>query len=423
VTHRNRHWVSSTSPSSRPRWSRPRHLPRLVGRKERRRAGLAHALELALGEELRDRRAHLAVGAEDDVGEALRAPRADHRLELVELTARELPRHRQEPNGRGLGEHAELGPACDLRRILDLEAEAQVGPVDPETEHRLVVGDPLERRRELDADALPPDALHDPLHQLEDELLLGERHLDVELRQLLEPVGAQILVPEAARNLVVALEARDDEQLLRDLRRLRERVEASRLEARGHEEVARAFGGRLPEDRRLDVDEALGLHLLADDRHELAAHADVPLHVVPAQVEPAVAEAKRLVDALLVELERQRRAARDDLELLDPQLHLARRHARVHGLGRARDDLARRQQDELGADRVRGLGGRRRRLRVYDKLADAGLVPEVDEDEPAVVAPPGRPAGERHAATRIGRTGLPAAEVTPRHRRPPRREP
>ena len=61
---------------------------------------------------------------------------------------------------------------------------------------------------ELDADALAPDARDDPLHQREEELAVGERHLDVELRQLLEAVGARILVAEAARDLVVALEAR-----------------------------------------------------------------------------------------------------------------------------------------------------------------------------------------------------------------------
>ena len=52
-------------------------------------------------------------------------------------------------------------------------------------------------------------ATHISLHQLEDELLVGERHLDVELRDLLDAVGAEILVAEADRDLVVAVEAGD----------------------------------------------------------------------------------------------------------------------------------------------------------------------------------------------------------------------
>jgi len=51
--------------------------------------------------------------------------------------------------------------------------------------------------------------------------LVRECRLDVELGDLLQPVGAEILVPGSSGDLVVALEAGDDKQLLVDLRRLR----------------------------------------------------------------------------------------------------------------------------------------------------------------------------------------------------------
>ena len=107
----------------------------------------------------------------------------------------------------------------------------------------------------------------------------------------------------------------------------------------------------------------VGLHLVADDRDELRAGADVALHPRAAQVEPAVADADRLVDALLVELERERRRAREDLELLRLDLDLAGRHRRVDGLRRAPDDRPARADDELVAQRVRGLGRLRARSR------------------------------------------------------------
>ena len=92
--------------------------------------------------------------------------------------------------------------------------------------------------------------------------------------------------------------------------------------------------------------------------------------LLAAQVEPAVAEAERLVDALLVELERQRRRARDDLELVDLELDLPGRHVRVDGLGRARDDLALRACStnslRMSCATVGRLG---RALRVDDELA------------------------------------------------------
>ena len=54
---------------------------------------------------------------------------------------------------------------------------------------------------------------------------LDEGHLEVELRELGLAVGAQVLVAEAAGDLEVALEARDHQELLEQLRRLRQRVE------------------------------------------------------------------------------------------------------------------------------------------------------------------------------------------------------
>ena len=65
-----------------------------------------------------------------------------------------------------------------------------------------------------------------------------ERHLDVDLRELGLAVGAQVLVAEAARDLEVAVEARDHQDLLEELRRLRQRVELAVVDA------ARARGSR-----------------------------------------------------------------------------------------------------------------------------------------------------------------------------------
>ena len=154
-------------------------------------------------------------------------------------------------------------------------------------------------------------------------------------------IGAQILVPEAAGDLVVALETADHEQLLVDLRRLRQREEAALLEPRGDEEVACAFGRRL--EARIGV--SMSRKPAASISRRMietasGSQADVSLQPVPTEVEPAIADAQRLVDVLLVELERERRARRDDLELVDLELDLAGRQVRVDVLRRASGDLA-----------------------------------------------------------------------------------
>ena len=141
----------------------------------------------------------------------------------------------------------------------------------------------------------------------------------------------------------------------------------------------------------------------------------VPLHARRAQVEPAVAQAQVLVDALLVELERERRRARDDLELVHLQLDRAGRHRRVDGLGSTRDDLAARPEHELVADLLRELGCVRRPLRVDHELRHARVVAQVDEDEPAVVAARVHPAGERQRLPDVLRTRVAAHDVAPAH--------
>ena len=249
----------------------------------------------------------------------------------------------------------------------------------------------------------------------EEELLIREGHLDVELRDLLHPVGAQVLVPEAARDLEVAVEAADHEELLEDLGRLREGKEPAGLKAARDDEVARPLGRRLEEDRRLDLEEAAALHRPPDRRDHRAAESDVALHLRAAQVEPAVAEAKSLVDVLFVELEGQRRRGGDDLQGVDLELDLAGRDVRVDRLGRAADDLSLRAQDELVADRMADLRGFGRALGVEHELADAGPVAEVDEDEPAVVAPGIRPAGEGQPLADVVGPHLAAHEVAPGH--------
>ena len=78
---------------------------------------------------------------------------------------------------------------------------------------------------------------------VEHVLALDERHLDVELPELELPVGAEILVPEAAwRSGSSGRSPPITQQLLEELRRLRQREELPGLQARRDDEVARALG-------------------------------------------------------------------------------------------------------------------------------------------------------------------------------------
>jgi hypothetical protein len=123
---------------------------------------------------------------------------------------------------------------------------------------------------------------HGPGDDGEHVVLVGERHLCVELHELELAIGAQVFVAQAPGDLEVAVEAADHEELLEELRALRQGVERAGLEAGGNDEVARSLRGRCDEHRRLDLDEALLLHRPPDGAVDRGAQAQVALHARPA---------------------------------------------------------------------------------------------------------------------------------------------
>ena len=128
----------------------------------------------------------------------------------------------------GLGEHLERAVPEELGAVAQLEPEAQVGLVRAVAPDRLVPGQPAERAGQLDALRAAEDLRDKPLHQRQEVVPVQEGGLDVDLGELGLAIRAQILVPEAAHDLEVALEPADHQDLLEELGRLGQRVEGPR---------------------------------------------------------------------------------------------------------------------------------------------------------------------------------------------------
>ncbi len=161
--------------------------------------------------------------------------------------------------GDRLGEHAEVDAADGIGQVDQLHAEAQVGLVRSVSVHGVGVLEAREgllQERVLRKD-LPGHPGDHALDGVEHVLLGDEAHLDVDLRVLRLPIAAQILVTEGAGQLVVAVVARDHQQLLQHLRALGQRVELAGAQPRRHHEVAGALGRGADQVRRLDLDEAI----------------------------------------------------------------------------------------------------------------------------------------------------------------------
>ena len=190
---------------------------------------------------------------------------------------------------------------------------------------------------------------------------------------------------------------------------------------RRHQVVPGALGGRLREHRGLDVDEAVGVQVGADRPGDLGAHQQAALHLGPAEIDVAKAQPRLLLHVLLVELQRRRVGGVEDLELTGQDLHLARRHVRVHGALGARAHPPGDPQDVLAAHALGGLEGLQG-VRVDDDLHDAAAVAQVDEDDPAVVAAAVDPAAQDHVLADLLRGHVTAVvgshRSIPREKRP-----
>ena len=177
------------------------------------------------------------------------------------------------------------------------------------------------------------------------------------------------------------------------------------MDARGHEEIARAFGARRGENGRREFVEACALHAAAHGVHHVDAQHDVLVQALATQVEEAIFQAG-LFGIVLIAEDRQgqlrRLAQHFDLGHID--LDLAGRHVGVLGSGRAGAHLAVEPHDPFGAQ---GLGGGEGgRVRINDALGHAVMVAQVDEQHAAVVADAVAPAGEADVLADEGCGGL-----------------
>ena len=145
------------------------------------------------------------------------------------------------------GEDLEAGAGEMRRHVGHLDRVAQVRLVGAVFLQRLDIGNAREGLGDrLALGELLEEVAQHRLDGVEDVLLLDEAHLDIELVELAgRAVGAGVLVAEAGRDLEVAVEAGDHDELLELLRRLRQGVELAGMEPRGHQEVARAFRARM----------------------------------------------------------------------------------------------------------------------------------------------------------------------------------
>ena len=403
---------ASSSRSSPSAWRGGR---RLVGHDEQQVAGLGaqQPLEgraLVVGQELGDRRAPRAVVLHERPHEPAGAEALDELGQRVELLARHLARPGVEPAHDASGQRRRTpGTRCPRppRRGRGSRARSACRAGRSRSA-------PSPRRRPSAATAAaaprsPSPRTRGRASPRSSSMTSSSSTKDISRSSWVNSgwrSAREVLVAEAAGDLVVALEAGHHQQLLEELRRLRQRVERARADAGRDEEVARALGRGAGEDRRLDLEEVVRVEVVAHRARDRVAQRSARASTSRRRSIIAVAQAQRLVDRrVLVDRERRRLGRRPGAR---PRRPTARsRPWRSFGFSLPSS------RRTISPCALRACSGRscwasawasRRVLGVEDELEDARAVAQVDEDQAAVVAAAVDPA--RHADALAGARGV-----------------
>ena len=214
-----------------------------------------------------------------------------------------------------LPENLEVGAREDRRQLLDLQLVSKIRLVHAVSKHRVRVGDTADGCRHGHAKHLLPDVGKAAFYDVEHVILGDEGHLEIELGELRLAVGALVLVPVAAHDLEVAVHAGNHQELLVELRRLRQRVDVARLQPAGNQVITRPFRRTADQNRRLDLDKAFVVEKIPNGLSHPVSELEIPGHPLPSKIQVTVAKAQLLIDrAVFVDGERRRQRAVEDVD-------------------------------------------------------------------------------------------------------------
>ena len=119
----------------------------------------------------------------------------------------------------------------------------------------------------------------------EDIVGVHEGRLDIDLSELGLPVRPQILIPEAPRDLKIAIEACRHTELFIDLRTLRQGVELAVMQTARHQIVAGTLGSGLGQNRSLDFDEPEPVQVISAGENQSVPELEILLKLGSAEIQ------------------------------------------------------------------------------------------------------------------------------------------
>ena len=97
-------------------------------------------------------------------------------------------------------------------------------------------------------------------------------HFGIELHELVLAICSQVFVTQASSNLVVPVDTSNHQQLLPQLRRLRQRIKRTWFFARWNQKLTRTFWSGWHQKWCLNFNKILGFHCATNSRVDLRAN-------------------------------------------------------------------------------------------------------------------------------------------------------
>ena len=287
--------------------------------------------------ELIDRRLHRAVVIELDIYQTFGTHLGTlHKVgQLVELLAGIFcaARYHNTTDVFSFIEYREFTSTFQhIHQFDELHTEAQVGLIATEATHSLMPRHTLQLRQ-LDATNLLEQMTGQILEDVEHILLIGKRHLTVNLRELRLAVGTQVLVTETLGNLEVTVETANHQQLLQCLRTLGQCIELTRIHTTRHHKVASALRRRTNQNRRLHLDEIQIIEEVTNQNSHLMAQLQILSNTGTAQVEVAILHTNIVTTiGIVFNGEGRRLTLAQHIQLRNQNLDITRIHLGILGL-------------------------------------------------------------------------------------------
>ena len=171
---------------------------------------------------------------------------------------------------------------------------------------RLPISEPVERRFDADVARGFEDGSEHSFRNRENVVRRYERSFNIDLRKFRLPVRTQIFVAKTFRDLEIFFHARHHEELFVLLRRLRQRVEFSGRDSARHQKIARAFRRAFGKNRRLNLDVALAVEIIARRLRRDVSQPQIARQPGAAQIEISIGHPQIFAVWLGVDRERQR---------------------------------------------------------------------------------------------------------------------